>query len=58
MRNEKRLQNQVHRQKIENELLRKKPRQVTNQLRRIKRKLMDYNNAKQPNLNFSHWNSK
>ena len=40
--NEKRLQHQVYRQNIENELLQKKLRQPNNQLRQIKSKLMDY----------------
>ena len=44
--NEKRLQHQVYRQKIEIELLRKKLRQATNQLRQIRSKLMDYTNLK------------
>ena len=52
--NEKRLQHQVYRQKIEIELLRKKPRQATNQFRQIKSKLMDYTNVKHDDktLNF------
>ena len=40
--NEKRLQHQVYRQNIENELLQKKLRQPNNQLRQIKSKLTDY----------------
>ena len=52
--NEKRLQHQVYRQKIETELLRIKLRQATNQLKQIKRNLMDYKNVKQDDktLNF------
>ena len=52
--NEKRLQHQVYRQKIEIELLRTKLRQATNQLKQIKRNLMDYTNVKQDDktLNF------
>ena len=44
--NEKELQHQVCREQIEIELLRKKLRQGTYQLRQIKSKLMDYINVK------------
>ena len=44
--NEKELQHQVCREQIEIELLRKKLRQATYQLRQIKSKLMDYINVK------------
>ena len=52
--NEKRLQHQVYRQKIEIELLRTKLRQATNHLKQIKSKLMDYTNVKHDDktLNF------
>ena len=52
--NDRRLQLQVYRQKIEIELLQTKLRQASNQLRQIKRKLMDYTNVKQEDktLNF------
>ena len=44
--NEKSLQNNVYRQTMETELLRKKLRHGTNQLQQIKSKLMDYTNVK------------
>ena len=52
--NEKRLQHQVYRQKMEIELLRKKLRQVIDQLKQIKSKLMDYTNVRddEKTLNF------
>ena len=52
--NEKRLQHQVYRQKMEIELLRKKLRQVIDQLKQMKSKLMDYTNVRddEKTLNF------
>ena len=44
--NEKRLQHKVYRQKIEIELLQKKLRQATNQIKQIKSKPMDYTSVR------------